>query len=211
MMRTCGSGKDRCTSCCKLLPMQRDADRKIGDETLAAAISVGMLTAREAAETVRDFDKPAGQRCPHQRHHKGCAIYSRRPFGCRFWNCRWLAGDDTAELPRPDRSHYVIDVSPDFVRAGDNNVQVVQVWIDPKYPDAHRDPALRAFLFRRAQEGTAALIRLGAMKAFVLAAPPLTGDGEWHEIHSKMVEQEHTVEDKVRALGAFQVTLKVAS
>lgn len=123
MTRECGG----CTLCCKLLPMQAGANERLrdGGQTIATAIALGLLTARDAANTVPDFDKPAGKRCPHQRHHKGCAIYARRPFGCRFWNCRWLAEDDTAELLRPDRAHYVIDVSPDFVRDGDRPVPVI--------------------------------------------------------------------------------------
>jgi len=203
-MRKCGG----CQLCCKLLPMKAGADRRLSAETIKAAIGIGLLTARDAAHTVADFDKPAGQRCPHQRHGKGCSIYAVRPFGCRFWNCRWLAGDDTAELPRPDRCHYVIDVSPDFVRDGERPVPVVQVWIDSDYPDAHRDPALRAFLLRRAHEGYAALIRLSSMEAFLLVAPPFTDNGEWREIHSDVVEEEHTPEDKVRALGGMKITLR---
>lgn len=109
-----------CTLCCKLLPAP-------------------------------ELEKPAGARCSHQRHGKGCAVYARRPWSCATWTCRWLAGDDTSDLSRPDRVHYVIDVMPDFVRVGPDSqaVPVVQVWIDPDYPDAHRDPRLRAYLARR--------------------------------------------------------------
>lgn len=189
--------------------MKADADKKLHSETIEAAIELGLVTRREAANTVSDFDKPAGERCPHQRHGKGCSIYAVRPWGCRLWNCRWLSEDDTADLQRPDRSHYVVDVSPDYVRADGHTVPVIQVWIDTGYPDAHKDPALRAFLLRRAHEGYAALIRLSSSKAFLLAAPPLNADGQWHEGHPKMHEHEHTAEDKVRALGAFKVTLRV--
>jgi hypothetical protein len=80
---------------------------------------------------IPDFDKPAGERCPHQKHHKRCSIYGNRPFGCRIWNCRWLVEDDTADIGRPDRSHLVIDLMPDFVTlrnnedGSENRVQVV--------------------------------------------------------------------------------------
>jgi len=177
-------------------------------ETITAAVAAGLLTAREARNTVADFDKPSGERCPHQRHGKGCMIYHKRPFGCRFWNCRWLGGaDDTADLHRPDRAHYVIDVSPDFVRVAEDGstVPVVQVWVDPDYPDAHHDPRLRAFLIVQARKGLAALIRLSSSKAFVLAAPPLTEDGVWREYHSNSLEAEHTAEEKIEALGPVRV------
>jgi len=61
------------------------------------------------------------------------------PPECAIWNCRWLVNDDTADLPRPDRAHYVIDLMPDFItirndETGENqHIQVVQVSIDPKH------------------------------------------------------------------------------
>ena len=149
-MRACGG----CTLCCRLLP-------------------------------VNELDKLAGQRCKHQRTGKGCAVYRTRamPACCHFWNCRWLVNDDTADLSRPDRSHYVIDLLPDYVTVIDNetgeqtNVEVVQIWCDPKYPDAHRDPALRAYLERRAAEGKMALVRYNSSEAFSI----MMINGELHE------------------------------
>jgi hypothetical protein len=208
MKRECGS----CTLCCKLLPVASES-RKLHIETLEAAIRHGLLTREEAANTVPDFHKPAGQRCPHQRASKGCTIYATRPFGCRFWNCRWLVNDDTGDLSRPDRSHYVIDVSPDYVTADDGAgrhqvVPVVQIWVDPNYPDAHRDPALRRYLERRGREGWAALIRLDRREAIFVAPPSLSADGKWYEMRTQLESEiEHTVEDKVRALGPMKVVM----
>jgi hypothetical protein len=171
--RQCGD----CQLCCRLLPMQ-------------------------------ELAKPAGARCEHQRHAKGCAIYARRPACCALWTCRWLVRDDTDALRRPDRSHYVIDLMPDYITlrpddgGASETMQVVQVWIDPAYPDAHRDPALRAYLERRAAEGIAALVRLDAREGFVLVAPALASDGRWHEVRSAEVEAEHRLFDVARALGA---------
>jgi hypothetical protein len=181
------------------------------DDLIAGLIDIGILSMREAATMVKDFDKPAGARCPHQRHHKGCAIYERRPLGCRLWVCRWLAEDDTADLSRPDRSHYVVDAAPDYVTSDGAVIPVIQVWCDPDYPDAHEDPALRAFLERRAHEGYAALIRLSPMNCFALFAPPFTGDGTWKIKRGDIVEREHTAADKVRALGNMTITMKAAS
>lgn len=107
-MRKCGD----CQLCCKLLP-------------------------------VPPLKKGAGVVCQFQKFRKGCAVHhtARMPFECGVWNCRWLVNDDAAELSRPDRAHYVINLMPDFITItnGDGskqNIQVDQIWVDPKYPDA---------------------------------------------------------------------------
>jgi hypothetical protein len=191
------------------MPMAEGGDRT---ELVEGMIEMGILTKRDALGMTKDFFKPACARCPHQRHGKGCTIYAVRPFGCRTWSCRWLLDDDTAELRRPDRSHYVVDMSPDYVTLNDGNdtvVPCIQIWIDPKYPDAYMDPALLAYLHRRALDGWAALIRFNSTQAFALFAPPLTPDGQWHKQGSKAHEREHTAEDKVRALGKMTLTFAV--
>lgn len=184
---------------------------------MAAMIETGMAVPGDFVGMRREWTKPAGERCQHQRHSKGCAIYAERPFGCRTWNCRWVVNDDTADLRRPDRSRYVIDVMPDYVTWIDGNtgkrseVPVVVIWLDPDFPDAHRDPALRAYLDRRAAEGMAALVRLGATKGFTLIAPRMAEDHQWHEVHSPRdaaLEPEHSVADIVAALGPMRIGMQ---
>src|SRR5262245_37028912 len=91
--RHCGE----CTLCCKLLPVHG-----------------GPLI--NGIRMPSDLDKPAGERCKYQRHGKGCTVYKsyKMPTCCRVWNCRWLVNDDTQDQSRPDRSHLVIDIVPDF-------------------------------------------------------------------------------------------------
>jgi hypothetical protein len=173
-MRKCGD----CQLCCKLLP-------------------------------VRALAKGANETCKFQKFHKGCTVYRtvQMPMECSVWNCRWLVNDDTADLSRPDRSHYVVDIMPDFITAKDNEtgelhqIQIVQVWVDPAHREAHRDPALRAYLFRRAEEHTAALIRFNSKDAFVLLAPPFNASGKWIEMESAKSEQQHSFREIERALG----------
>jgi hypothetical protein len=172
--RSCGD----CQLCCKLLP-------------------------------VRGINKPANTTCQFQKFHKGCTVYhtDKMPMECGMWNCRWLVNDDTADQSRPDRSHYVIDVMPDFVDCTDNEtgeqtqVEVVQVWVDPNHRDAHRDPALRRYLHRRAAEGVAAIIRYSSSEAFVLMGPPFMGDGQWHEIAGESSGRTHTAGEIIDTLG----------
>jgi len=169
--RHCGG----CTSCCKLLP-------------------------------VKEIGKPANTRCGYQRTGKGCSIFDKRPFSCRVWNCAWIQGDDTEELRRPDRSHYVIDILPDYVTLQfesqpDVKIPVVQIWLDPNYPDAHRDPALRAYLMRRGAEGMMAIVRTSSSDAFVICPPNMSHDGKWHEERSGMSDKEHSLADFLQTFG----------
>jgi len=166
--RRCGG----CTLCCRLLPVHHGAQVN-------------------GVDLPGSWHKPAGERCQHQRSGKGCAVYQKAgfPVSCALWNCRWLVNNDTADLARPDRSRYVIDITPDFVTLTDKadasvppvKVEVVQVWCDPKHRDAWRDPALLAYLMRRGADGVAAIIRWSASEGMVVFPPNMAGDGQWHE------------------------------
>jgi hypothetical protein len=158
-----------------------------------------------------EFNKPAGERCKHQRHGVGCNIYPKRPFCCRVWNCRWLAGDDVG--PRPDHARFVVDIMPDYITVVPNDggeklpVAVIQVWIDPRFPDAHRHPKLRAFLER---ERMPALIRLNSSEGFVIAPPNINADRTWYEGKSHMMrEREHTPAEKAAVLGPLKITAEL--
>jgi hypothetical protein len=177
--RQCGE----CTLCCKLLP-------------------------------VRSLDKGAGERCKHQSHARGCKVYAtlgRVSPECRLWSCRWLVNDDAGDLRRPDRSHYVLDIMPEYVTHVDGDglktpIPVVQIWVDPSHPDAHRDPALRAWLQRRSlAEGVAGLIRYSDTAGLVIFPPNLTGDGQWHEQRSNLSGPTHSIADVARTLGTGKV------
>jgi hypothetical protein len=172
--RQCGD----CQLCCKLLP-------------------------------VKTLGKGAGERCRHQRHHKGCAIHAKLMSHvpeCALWNCRWLVNDDMEGMSRPDRAHYCIDLMPDFVTLGDGTgegqaVEVVQIWCDPNYPEAHRDPGLRAYLLRRAAEGKAAIVRWDNRRAMVVFAPALSANREWNEVETDFRDKEHSFTEVAEAIA----------
>lgn len=182
-MRHCGD----CTLCCKLLPVH-DGVRVDGKSMPG------------------NLDKLAGERCRYQRHHKGCAVYNtaKMPVCCKMWNCRWLVNDDAGNLSRPDRSHYVIDIMPDYVTLQDNatgeqhKVEVIQIWIDPRYPAAHRDPALRRYLDR---QGKIALVQFNSSDAIHLIPPSMTSDGQWRELEGKSEGREHSTMEIAAAIG----------
>lgn len=166
---------------------------------------------------IKELDKPANTKCRHQSHAHGCGVYNTplMPFSCAAWNCRWLVNDDTADLSRPDRLGMVIDIMPDFITIRDDDtgatqdVQVVQLWCAPRRPTAHRDPALRAYLERRAAEGIAAIVRYDAREAFVLWAPAFTGGRGWVEQHTNCRCEEHTAVQIAAALGPDYVAVNL--
>jgi hypothetical protein len=134
---------------------------------------------------VVSLEKRAGEKCRHQRHGKGCMIYRDKPYECDVWNCRWLTNDEAEHLPRPDRAHFVIDVMPDFIHAVYDDrridIQVMQVWCDPAYPDAWRDPRMLAYIERIADtRQTATIIRYDSEAAITVFAPSLMEDHQWH-------------------------------
>ena len=179
MSRSCGS----CTLCCKLLP-------------------------------VVELKKLAGERCINQRG-LGCRIYRapRLPISCKLWSCQWLMDADTINMSRPDQVHYVIDVTPDYVDARDNEtgamkrIPVLQIWVDPDYPDAHRDPALRDYLaMRGARDGVAALVRYDSSKAVALLPPSMVQERQFREVSDGTIDPKH---DAMRAIKS--ITLQFAS
>ena len=139
--------------------------------------------------------KLAGMRCVHQRAGKGCTIYERRPHECQWWNCRWLAGDGTEGVGRPDRVHYVVDMIPDYVHQllpnGERtDIPVLQIWVDPNFRDAWKTPACLAYIERMAAERRmAAIIRFGSGEAITVFAPPWAEDGQWHFPDTKVLPE----------------------
>lgn len=163
-----------CTLCCKLLP-------------------------------VRELQKGANQRCKHQRG-LGCNIYDKRPLSCRLWSCAWLEEPmRTAGLDRPDRTHYVIDMMPDFIEIAESGqrVDVLQIWCDPAHRDAHRDPALRAFLEHEFEtRQILGMVRYNSVEAVLLIPPAASHTGEWFERHQEPQDEilpERTPEERFAA------------
>lgn len=151
--------------------------------------------------------KPAGVRCTYAHYGKGCSIYVGRPMACRTWFCRWLADPSTAGLPRPDRAHYVLDPTWDYVtvRPGGGGepqrVSVVQVWVDPAFREAWRDPRLIAWIEMMADKHQAAtIIRWNSRDALTVFAPSISSDRRWHEVTGS-VEQRTPEEARILSLA----------
>lgn len=131
----------------------------------------------------RPLNKPAGVRCEHLCS-RGCTIYAQRPDPCRYWNCTWLYQAETARMKRPDKAGYVVDPMFQEILIDQQIVNVLQVWVDPSRPDAHRDPRLRDYLALMAKRHhMPALIRWAypdqeGRDVMLLVAPCLSDDGQ---------------------------------
>lgn len=178
------------------------------DDSLPGRRRCGGCTLCCTLMPIKEIAKKAGERCRHQTA-AGCGVYRRpdlMPRSCHLWNCRWLVDDDTADQLRPDASHLVIDMLPDFVSLTNNEtgqsepLEVVQVWCDPAHRDAHRDPLFRAYVERRAAEGKATIVRFSSSDAVTLFAPAFSDDGQWHEIRGNAESEA----DHHRRLAEFR-------
>ena len=142
-----------CTACCTAIPVDLD-----------------------------EGHKAANVRCQHLKS-RGCGIYPKRPRACVYWSCRWLMDATTDQLRRPDLSGYIIDAMPDTILADGRAVECVQVWVDPKRREVHRDPALREWLVGVHQRfGYVAIVRWGSAEGVLLVPPTASDTGEWLEL-----------------------------
>lgn len=143
----------------------------------------------------KPLDKPGGVRCVHLKH-KGCSIYAQRPEVCAAWKCAWLYQPEAKILRRPDLSGYAVDCCLHEIFINEQLVHVIQVWVDPDRPNAHKAPELRAYLDYQARTNKLpAIVRWPDGKqqdgeiATVLFAPCLTNTGQWEEVSSAMIPQ----------------------
>jgi hypothetical protein len=164
-MRKCGD----CRLCCKLTPVVE-------------------------ARSDRSFLKVANQVCPHSKFGKGCTIYNdidKRPQACFVWRCRWLTGEGTEDLPRPDRAGYVIDEAPDMIvlqneETGEKKkFPAIQIWIG-KVSGFKADAPLMSYMNKCADKGFGFVLRLDEKEALVC----LRYNGYWqHTFKSATIEQ----------------------
>ena len=163
-LRSCGD----CQLCCYLLPVAEGA--AIADYGMKIPIDIpGRIT----------LNKPALQKCQHQRFKKGCSIYPNRPISCRDWSCAWLTNNLHKDMPRPDKAGYVVDPRPDTITyiPEDNpdttiDVPVFQVWIDTRKVVDRGKLILKAgfgpWLEDVFKQGMGVLFREGSRKGYVI-------------------------------------------
>jgi hypothetical protein len=168
----------------------------------AAVRRCGECTACCRLTPVAELGKPAGERCKHQRHNKGCVVYAARPPSCKAWSCLWLSDPATEALTRPDRSGYVLDCMTDFTRArneltgAETVFEVVQIWANSR--GVTLEAGVIPYLEGR---HVGAVIRSDEPGAVVLVPPWVSPTSVWGKAQGNVCEPQHTAEEVERALG----------
>jgi hypothetical protein len=104
----------------------------------------------------------------------------------------------------------VVDIVPDYLTARtpgrpDVPLPVIQIWVDPHYPEAHREPRLRKWLEAMSREGWAALVRFDPQEAMMLIPPIMSDQGRWEELGGASMTVDpatHKAEDIAAKLNA---------
>lgn len=156
-MRQCGE----CQLCCRVLPI----------------IEIG---------------KKANERCSYAKFGKGCTLHGQpsKPLSCQRWNCFWLVSP-AFDLPRPDRAGYVVDIMPDVVVFGEDvftgkKVDALQIWADPRRPEAWRG-AMDWIKSAIGDKEAVAVVRFGPQTAITVVPPCLSDTGDWREVESRLM------------------------
>jgi len=152
---------------------------------------------------VKELGKPSNTKCEYQGF-KGCKIYNSRPGSCRKWSCSWLTDPATSELSRPDRSHYVIDPTLDFIVVNEDGsedikIPVLQIWCDAKHPRAVIED--NKLLDMLDENLIIALVRYNSHDGFVMFPPSRSKNGKWNYKRSNLVLAEHTKEELAEVFG----------
>lgn len=144
--------------------------------------------------SISEIGKKAGERCPNQKFGVGCKVHGTQaqPPSCRMWSCLWLA-NPALDLPRPDRAGYVVDIMSDMVVFGADvyngkRAQALQIWADPKRPEAWRG-AMDWIKIAIGATETVAVVRFPGKDAIVVVPPQLSDNGQWTEIASRTMKE----------------------
>jgi hypothetical protein len=116
--------------------------------------------------------------------------------------------DESMVIPgirRPDLCGYAIDPMLDTILVDEQPVEVIQVWVDPARREAHRDPALRAWLAAMcARYGLLTIVRWDSRDGAVLIPPDHNTSGEWLEEGGELKSTE-AMRAKLAEVGAVGV------
>ncbi|HLH97372.1 MAG TPA: hypothetical protein VKW08_19860 [Xanthobacteraceae bacterium] len=105
-----------------------------------------------------DIKKPPGVWCRHAVKGSGCAVYADRPSVCRRFYCHWMLTPGLGPEWKPDKARFVLYGDPTARK-------VIDIAVDPAFPNAWMKPPYRETIMRWAAAAAAdncfVLIQIG--------------------------------------------------
>jgi len=111
---------------------------------------------------IPEFTSPAGKWCEKCDPKKGCTIYGNHPEKCKTFKCLWLLNLGL-ELDRPDKSKIVMK----FVKAPQDNVTQLQIYVDLGYPKAWEIPYVKKMIDKLTSKGGRTFIIYGEKRTAI--------------------------------------------
>jgi len=115
----------------------------------------------------------------------------------------WLADKDflrshNIRIRRPDICHYVLDESADIVYINNTQFACLQVWADPKFPNAWRvDKELKKLMSLLGTHRNVTMIRNGDADGICVVPPTLGPDRRWIERKVRYTKNPTTEAEKM--------------
>jgi hypothetical protein len=114
---------------------------------------------------IKELEKPSCQWCRHVVIGKGCGIYADRPQVCRSFHCQWILDAGLGPEWKPEKAKFIIYLDRE-------KAEVINVSVDPAYPDAWTKPsfftAIKKWITEGADLGRMAMVYIGARWVAVL-------------------------------------------
>jgi hypothetical protein len=95
---------------------------------------------------IKELEKPAGQWCRHAAVGKGCGIYENRPPVCQRFHCLWMLDPRLGPEWKPEKAKF-------FLYPEREMEEVINVAVDPAFPDAWTKPPFLAAIKNWVLEG----------------------------------------------------------
>ena len=114
---------------------------------------------------IKELEKPSDRWCRHAVIGKGCGIYDDRPPVCREFHCQWLLDPGLGPEWKPEKAKFILYRDRE-------KEEVLNVAVDPAFPDAWTKPpfhaAIKNWVLEGAERGRLVMVRIGTRWIAVL-------------------------------------------
>ena len=114
---------------------------------------------------IKELEKPSDRWCRHAAIGKGCGIYQDRPPVCREFLCQWMLDPGLGSEWKPEKAKFILYRDRE-------KEEVLNVAVDPAFPDAWTKPpfhaAIKNWVLEGAERGRLVMVRIGTRWIAVL-------------------------------------------